>query len=138
MGVLHESAASIGFYGDDLDPAEITKALGAEPTVGVRKGGVWHTKSGAEKTARQGSWRVEAERCQPGDLEAQINDLLDRLSDDLPAWREFAQRYRGRVFCGLFLASGNEGLTLHAPTLVRVGERGLLIDLDIYGPDLPD
>ena len=68
MGGLHKTAASIGFFGDDLDPVEITTALGAEPTVGVRKGGVWHTKAGVEKVASQGSWRVEAERREPGDL----------------------------------------------------------------------
>jgi hypothetical protein len=38
----------------------------------------------------------------------------------------------------LFLASGNEGLTIEPETLVRVGERGLLIDFDIYGQELPD
>ena len=138
MGILHKSAASIGFFGDDLDPAKITKALGAVPTVGVHKGGLWRTKTGAEKVAARGSWRVEAERREPGDLDGQINDLLDRLSDDLPAWRSFSQRYRGRVFCGLFLASGNEGLTLRSETLARLAERGLLIDLDIYGMEEPD
>jgi hypothetical protein len=136
MGSLHESAASLGFHGDDLDPAEITAALGGEPTVGVRKGGVWRTSRGAEKTAITGSWRLVAERCEPGNLDDQINGLLAPLSEDLPSWRSFAKRYRGRLFCGLFLASGNEGLTLKAETLLRLGERGLLIDLDIYGAEV--
>lgn len=138
MGILHKSAASIGFYGDDLDPTEITAALGAEPTVGVAKGGQWETKSGAIKTAVSGSWRLAAERCEPGDLDGQINSLLDRLSSDLVAWRSLSERHRGRAFCGLFLNSGNEGLSLQPETLLRLGERGLLIDLDIYGLDLPD
>jgi len=90
MGLLHRSAASIGFYGDELDPAEITTALGAEPTVGVRKGGRWQTKSGAEKIALRGTWRIEAERRHPGDMDGQINDLLDGLSDDFPAWKSLA------------------------------------------------
>ena len=137
MSELHKSAASIGFFGEDLDPAEITDALGAEPTVGVCKGGRWQTKSGAEKIALRGSWRMEAERCEPGDLDGQINGLLDGLSDDLPAWRLFSKRFRGRAFCGLFLASGNEGLTLRSETLTRLGARGLLIDLDIYASDEP-
>lgn len=138
MGVLHKSAASIGFYGDDLDPAEITAALGAEPSVGTQNGRLWRTKSGAEKIALRGSWRIEAERCEPGNLDGQINDLLDCLSNDLPAWQSYSHRYRGRVFCGLFLASGNEGLTLRSETLARLSERGLLIDFDIYGQELLD
>lgn len=138
MGILHKSAASIGFSGDDLDPAEITAALGAEPTVGVRKGGPWVTRSGAVKTSPVGSWRVNAEDCEPGDLDGQINALLDGLSDDFVSWRSFSQRYRGRAFCGLFLDSWNEGLTLRSETVLRLGERGLLLDLDIYGMDQLD
>jgi hypothetical protein len=138
MGILHKSAASIGFFGDDLDPGEITAALGAEPTVGVRKGGSWVTRSGAVKTSAIGSWTVNANDCEPGDLDGQINALLDGLSDDLVSWRSFSQRYRGRAFCGLFLDSWNEGLTLRSDTLLRLSERGLLLDLDIYGLDQPD
>jgi hypothetical protein len=138
MGSLHKSAASLGFYGDDLDPAEITDRLGGVPSVGVSKGATWLTASGAEKIAYTGSWRLRADRLEPANLDYQINWLLDGLSDDLPAWRSFAKRYRGRIFCGLFMASWNEGLTLQPETLVRVSERGLLIDLDIYGQDIPD
>jgi|ERR1700754_4286087 hypothetical protein len=136
MGILHESAASISFHGDDLDPVEITKSLGAEPTVGVRKGGVWLTATGAAKVASTGSWRLKAERRRPGDLNGQINALLDDLSNNLPAWRSFAERYRGRIFCGLFLGSGNEGMTLRSETLLRLSERGLLLDFDIYGQEV--
>jgi len=138
MGILHKSEALIGFYGDDLDPAEISARLGAEPTVGVRKGGLWATSMGTQKTAQTGSWRLEAECREPADLDGQINDLLDGLGVDLTAWRSFAEQYRGRIFCGLFLAGFNEGISLRAETLIRVGERGLLVDLDIYGQDLPD
>lgn len=138
MGILHKSAASLGFYGDDLDPAEITDRLGGVPSLGVSKGATWLTASGAEKIAYTGSWRLKVNREEPENLDYQINRLLDGLSDDLSAWRSFAKRYRGRIFCGLFMESGNEGLTLQPETLVRVGERGLVIDLDIYGQDLPD
>ena len=137
MGKLESSQASIGFYGDDLDPSEITLALG-EPTVGVAKGEPWVNKYGTERTAKTGSWRLVAEPREPAELDWQINDLLSRLNDDLGAWRSLAGRYRGRVFCGLFLASQNDGLTLQPETLVRIGERGLVVDLDIYGPTQPE
>lgn len=136
MGILSKSAASLSFFGDDLDPEEITRKLGGEPTVGVRKGGTWLTSRGVEKIALKGSWRLVAERCEPGDLDGQINRLLDRLNDDFESWRDLSARFRGRVFCGLFLNSGNEGLTLAPPTLTRIGERGLLLDLDIYGSEM--
>ncbi|MGR4891633.1 DUF4279 domain-containing protein [Sphingopyxis sp. LARHCG72] len=138
MTTVHKSSASLGFYGDDLDPAEITDLLGGEPSVGVRKGATWLTSLGVEKVARIGSWRLKADRHEPENLDFQISWLLNGLTNNLVSWRSLSQRYRGRIFCGLFLASGNEGLTLQSETLVRVGERGLLIDLDIYGQDLLD
>ncbi|OYU15588.1 MAG: hypothetical protein CFE37_05325 [Alphaproteobacteria bacterium PA4] len=125
----------MGFHGDDLVPEEISAALGAEPTFGLRKGAFWRTATGEEKLARQGSWRIKAECCQPGNLDGQINSLLDKLSGDLYAWRTYSTLYRGRAFCGLFLEGWNEGLTLQPETLVRLGERGLCIDFEIYGRD---
>lgn len=133
MTALHRSAASLGFRGDDLDPDELTAALGGVPTVGVRKGGIWHTSRGAEKIAIRGMWRVETERCEPGDLDSQINALLAPLTRDLKVWCRFAARYEGNIFAGLFLAEWNEGVVLEPATLAALGERGLRLDLDIYG-----
>ena len=133
VGALHRSAVSLGFYGDELDPAELTEGLGGKPTIAVRKGGIWLTSRGAEKIARTGSWRIEVERSTPADIDGQIRTILEPLTEDFGVWRDFAARYRGRFFCGLFLATGNEGLTLQPDTLAAIGARGLVLDLDIYG-----
>ena len=90
MGTPDSSAASIGFYDDDLDPSEITRQLNCEPTAGVSKGGTWITELGAEKVARTGSWRFIAERRAPADLDAQIGLLLSAMNGDLEAWRSLA------------------------------------------------
>lgn len=137
MGPIERSAASIGFYGDDLEPSEITERLG-KPTVGVKMGEVDLTPGGREKIARTGSWRLVIADQEPSDLDGQINSLLDQLSDDLGSWRDFSSRFRGRMFCGLFLGETNEGLSLRPETLARLGERGLLLDLDIYAGSMPD
>ena len=138
MGTPDSTVASIGFYGDDLDPSEISRALGCEPTVGVAKGGTWTTEKGVEKFARTGSWRLVAERCPAADHDAQIGILLSKMNDDLEAWQTLAGRFRGRVFCGVFLASGNDGLTLRPETQLMIGQRGLMLDLDIYEQTDPD
>lgn len=138
MGALHKSAALVGFYGDNLDPAEITAAMGAEPTIGVRRGGTWFTASGVKKVADTGSWRIKAARSEPADLNGQIEGILSRLSDDLDVWRSFSGRYRGKIFCGLFLASWNEGINLTSKTICSIGERGLALDLDVYGHQISD
>ncbi|RWM35699.1 DUF4279 domain-containing protein [Mesorhizobium sp.] len=38
MAEIAQRSASLRFFGDDLDPAELTKLLGGEPTYAVRKG----------------------------------------------------------------------------------------------------
>lgn len=135
MTELHRSSALIGFYGDDLDPDEVTAKLGAIPTVGVRKGGIWHTSQGAPKNAFTGSWRIESARREPADLDGQIAELLAPLNNDLTVWRDLASRYRAVIFCGLWLQEGNEGYEFKPETLLAAGERHLLLDLDIYAPE---
>jgi hypothetical protein len=135
MTILHQTAASLSFFGDDLDPDEITRLLGGKPTVGVRKGGVWHTELGVPKTAYRGSWRVRVARRSPGDLDSQVAELFAPLSNNMAVWNDLSRRFKARIFCGLFLNEFNEGLVLAPETLIAIGSRGLNLDLDIYAPE---
>ena len=134
MTELHKTAASLRFFGDDLDPDEITLRLGAKPTVGVRKGGTWRTSVGVEKTASKGQWRMTVERRSPGDLDGQLEELFAPLTTDLAVWRDLSGRFQADVFCGLFLNEFNEGISLSPRTLEALGLRGLSLDMDVYGP----
>ena len=138
MSSLHKSAASIGFYGDNLDPEGVSAALGCQPTVAVRKGGTWLTAHSTEKLARIGSWRIETARREPADLDGEIVDLLGRLTADLSVWRALSNRYDAKAFCGLFLVEDNEGMSLAPATLSMLGDRGLTLDLDIYFAGMPE
>jgi hypothetical protein len=135
MTELNKTAASLRFFGDDLDPEEITRRLGGQPTVGVRKGGIWLTSLGREKTAYKGQWRLTVERRSPGDLDGQVAELFAPLTTDLAVWHDLSSRFQADVFCGLFLNEFNEGISLSPETLSAVGLRGLSLDMDIYGPD---
>lgn len=135
MAVLHSSELTLRFFGDTLDPEEITLSLGAAPTVGVKKGGVWITSGGVEKVSKTGSWRLSMPRYSPGELDQQVGDLFKLLSADMAIWADFATRFDGDIFVGLFLNEGNEGVEFRPETLAAIGIRGLRLDLDIYGPD---
>jgi hypothetical protein len=39
------------------------------------------------------------------------------------------------LFCGWFMRESNEGVEISAHTLGLLGERGIVLSLDIYGPD---
>ena len=131
---LGRTVATLRFFGDDLDPDEISRLLGVLPTKSVRKGEVQRFPNGREVVPRRGSWRLEVADRSPGDLSSQIVELLSAVTEDLSVWSDLSLRYRGDVFCGLFMEEGNEGEELSPEAMFLMGARKLRLDLDIYGP----
>lgn len=138
MAALHETTMSLRFFGDELDPDEITAHLGGPPSVGRKKGDAWLTKSGKERVARTGSWLLNAADCQPGDFDGQIAQLLGGLSNDLTVWNDLTTRCKADIFCGAFMQESNEGLSLSAKSMLDLGARRLSIGFDIYAPVPPE
>ncbi|WP_243831357.1 DUF4279 domain-containing protein [Stenotrophomonas sp. CC22-02] len=109
--------------------------LGATPTASHHKGQkLTASQSGALRIARTGSWRLSAPRREPEDLEAQIFEILDQLTGDLAVWQSLA-RFRPDLFCGLFMGSSNDGVSLSPRALLALGQRGIELGLDIYDAD---
>jgi hypothetical protein len=134
MAQLHRSVVTLRISGDELDPVEITRALGCSPTHGQRKGETLTGASGRTRIAKFGMWRLEAADRVPEDLNGQIAELLGQLAPSLDVWRGIGAKYRMDLFCGLFMHVTNEGLALSADSLAALGERGIELGLDIYGP----
>ena len=132
MAQIHQTTIGLRFFGDDLDPEEITARLKHPPSFSARKGEIGMTKSGQDRVARTGSWRLNAPDRTPGDLDGQIIELFASLSMDFAAWEDLAGRFGGNLFCGLFMNESNEGLTLSAKTMKELASRGLVLHLDIY------
>jgi len=123
---------TLRFFGDDLLPDEISALLGAIPTASHHRGQeLKGSQSGVVRIARTGSWRLSAPRREPEDLEAQIFEILDQLTGDLAIWKSLA-RFRPDLFCGLFMGSGNDGVSLSPRALLALGQRGIELGLDIY------
>jgi hypothetical protein len=131
MTVLSKTSASLRLFGDDLNPHEVTRLLGKEPSAAERRGDV--RPSG--HIVRRGRWSVKVARCVPGDLDGQIAGLLAGTTEDLAVWQRLTSAYDADIFCGLFLEEGNEGISLSPQTLRLLGERGIKLDFDIYAPD---
>lgn len=135
MTIFHHSLLTLRLFGDDLNPAEITALLGANPTAAHHKGQqLTGNQPDAVRIARTGSWRLDAERREPEDLDAQIFEILDQLTGDLAVWQSLA-RFRPDLFCGLFMGSSNDGVSLSPRALLALGQRGIELRLDIYEAD---
>ena len=79
-------------------------------------------------------WRVEATECKPEKLDAQILEILGKLSSDLEVWAQLTKKFKIDLFCGLFMKESNEGIDISPTSLKMLGERGILLGLDIYDP----
>jgi len=132
MGVFDHSVATLRFFGEDLVPDEISTLLGTSPTESCRKGQeLIGSKTGTIRIAKTGSWRLTAARREPEDLEAQIFEILDQLTQDLTAWESLA-RFQPDLFCGLFMDNSNDSLPLSPKALLSLGQRGIALCLDVY------
>ena len=132
MAEPHQSVATLRFFGDDLVPEEISELLGARPTESCCKGQeIVGRNTGTVRIAKTGSWRLSAVDREPEDVEAQIFEILDQLTQDIDAW-QMLSRYKPDLFCGVFMASSNDGLPLSAKALLALGQRGIALALDIY------
>lgn len=120
-------------FGDDLDPQEVSAALGARPTESHRKGDVINA-SGGTRVARTGSWHLTSRLAPEAEIEEHVLSVLTQLTSDLSVWASLVQRFRADLFCGAFLKHSNEGFSLSPALAVAVGSRGLTIGFDIYSP----
>ena len=136
MPQLQRSVATLRVSGDDLAPDEISTLLGSQPSHAQRKDQEFLSKSpSGVRVAKFGLWRLEAADTEPEDLNAQVSELLGRLTQNLEVWRELSRRFEVDLFCGWFMGGGNEGVAISPQTLLSLGERNVELSLDIFGPD---
>ena len=80
-------------------------------------------------------WSLSASDSEPENIDAQVSEILAKLTDDLVAWKKLSEKHDIDLFCGLFMEASNEGLSISPATLNSLGARGIELALDIYGPD---
>ncbi|RQP21159.1 DUF4279 domain-containing protein [Piscinibacter terrae] len=89
-----EVAVALCVYGSDLDPIEVTKLLGVDPTHAHRRG--------ERKTLRsppwdKGAWIRELRCFEPIDPDGMFEELLLDVSSEPAVWRSLASRFQLRV-----------------------------------------
>lgn len=132
MGAFQRSTATLRLCADDLDPREITRALGRKPTSSLRKGETIYRRGEAKGVSERNIWRLQTPEREPGDLNAQINELFETLTSDLAVWRDLTTRADLDLFCGLFMAEMNEVAALSPASLGALSARGVELVLDVY------
>lgn len=138
MAIISRTKVTLRISGEDLDPEDITNSLGGYPTLSRKKGDVIRGKNDHERISKFGQWHLSATDTEPGNLDFQIEEILNSLSSNIDDWVYIADNYNIDMFCGLFMEQGMEGIDLNPDVLFKLGQRKILLDLDIYGPDDPE
>ena len=128
-GNVGGTTATLRFFGEDLDPDEITRLLGCEPTATHRKGDPV-TKDGRGKRRNSG-WRLESRHEEKHGIDDHVGELLSRVTNDLSVWRELAC-FKPDIFCGLFLSGFNQGDEVSPRISGMLAARGIVLRMDIY------
>jgi len=137
MGKLTKSSIGLRVFGDEVIPEQITSLLGHEPTGSGIKGHPRYPSISPNKPrlARTGSWVLSCKDRSPGDLDGQVKEILDLLTNDFKIWKKLSEQYELDMFCGLWLTTYNEGISLSLETLKALSDRHIFIDFDIYHDD---
>ena len=135
MAIIEKTSVSLRIFGDDLSPDSITDQLGHPPTYSEAKGEeIVGKKTGRVRVAKTGCWRLHAKEAVPGNLDAQITELLEKLTKEEKIWNKIASKYKIELFCGLFMGGEMEGEGISAENLLALGQRQIELSLGIYGP----
>lgn len=133
MPFFERSRATLRIAGDLLVPDKVSQLLGSEPTGSRQKGDkILGRSTGQVRIARTGMWCLEAQSREPEDLCGQIDEILGKLTSDREVWADIRRTFSVDLLCGLFMRSGNDGMSLSSEHLQALGERGIELTLDIY------
>ncbi len=128
-GLVDKVVFTLALYGENMDPEEVTRALGLQPTEAHRRGERRRPTSVPYKT---GAWLLSAESESPVEPEIVASTLLARLPRDDGLWLALSAAYDIRFTLGIFTTGWNRGFDLSNSTMRRISELGASVGFDLY------
>jgi hypothetical protein len=129
-GPIDRFKVTLRVYDEELDPDQISKVLGCEPTNAARRG-----SSKDPRYPLKGRWLLEIDSRdldESDDVEDGVRMLLERLPSDLALWASLTSTYSVSIFCSLILVSQNRGFGISAEVSKLLSDRNLESGFDIY------
>jgi hypothetical protein len=134
-GIVDETRLTLGLYGQDLDPDDISTTLRCSPTSSHRRG---DPRRVGRPPWPQGAWLLRLEGNAPVGPNELVQQLLDRLPVAAEVWEGLRAKYTVQLTVGIFLGSWNRGFELSCVSLSRIGELGVSLGFDLYADTLLD
>jgi hypothetical protein len=128
-GPIDEVNVTLALYNEELEPQEIGRALGVEPTNAHRLG---ERRGPSTPPAPSGAWLLKSRGRDAEPAQAVIDRLLKQLPEDPAVWRDLRMRHDIQVRFGLHMTGWNKGLSIPLKQVTRIAELGASIEFDIY------
>jgi hypothetical protein len=140
MDALGGYAAAVHVYGDALQPTEVTRLFGVDPTEVETPGvPVRHADGSVIRIPKSGRWTlgVPAAGAAGLNFNEMVEGVLTRLPKDAAVWRAVAGMGSIHVSATLAIDESNSEMWLEPQLLSFLGERGVGVHIEIYRRD-PD
>lgn len=124
------TTASFRIFSSEIDPEEITEALGVQPDR-VHHIGEYPGNNATRPPYEDNMWIVKSKLSEEESLEHHLSALLSLLEPRQEYLRKVSSSVSIDFFCGLF---SKNGFLLSANILKQIGKLGADLVLDIYGP----
>jgi hypothetical protein len=119
--------------GDSITPEAISRLLGCTPTLGFVKGQIAPSR-GKPIVRETGYWHLDAAGQYPGNLDAHVAELFERVNNALPVWAALSREYKIELFCVYFTREADEPVQASGETMKVLGDRGIQLGLRVYSP----
>ena len=130
-GEIDKTSVTLRFFGDELEPNELTEKLNFQPTYAHRKGDIVPNKF-KPHIVKTGTWLLAGEKEGERDLEKQILDLFEKLPGDLEIWKDLTKRFEADIYCGAWLKGWNRDVYFSPQVLKQISDKGLHLGMAIY------
>ena len=133
----HRYLVELRFYGDTLDPAEITELLNLQPSTTCQSIGACRPNDRRKRRARTPFWGYdghdeEGYQYEWQSLEEGFAFVLRRIRPLRATIIELSQRFEAVWWCGHFQTSFNGGPTLRPELLTELASLGAELFIDTY------
>ena len=128
-GPIDEVNVTLALYSEELEPEEVSRALGVQPTHAHRRG---ERRGSRSPPSRTGAWFLEEHGRDAEPAEAIIDRLLKQLPEDPAVWRDLSTRHDIQFRFGLHMTGWNKGLSIPLKQVTRIAELRASMEFDIY------
>jgi hypothetical protein len=134
MTLSKKPILALRIHGDDLQPDELSRQLGCEPSAAFKKGDRNAGANGKEYAPRKtGMWKLDSPDSTDS-VEERIRQLLSKVTESLDVWNALRAKFDLTLSVGMFMDSTNEELIFSSAVVELLGKRGISIWLDAYAP----